>query len=37
MADWCGRDDAIVIYPSVDTEQFDIFDENYISQILAIE
>jgi glycosyltransferase involved in cell wall biosynthesis len=26
-----------VIYPSVDTEQFDIFDENYISQILAIE
>jgi glycosyltransferase involved in cell wall biosynthesis len=37
MKNWCRRDDAIVIYPSVDTEKFDIFDESSISQILAIE
>lgn len=37
MKEWCGRDDAIVIYPSVDTEKFDIFDKKSISQILATE
>ncbi len=37
ISEWCGRDDAVVIYPSVDVEQFDIFDEELISQILAIE
>lgn len=37
MSEWCGRDDAIVIYPSVDVKKFQIFDENTISQILAIE
>jgi glycosyltransferase involved in cell wall biosynthesis len=37
MSEWCGRDDAIVIYPSVDVEKFDIFDEKSISQILLVE
>lgn len=37
MSEWCGRDDAIVIYPSVDVDQFQIFDENHVSQLLAIE
>jgi glycosyltransferase involved in cell wall biosynthesis len=37
MSEWCKRDDAIVIYPSVDTQKFDIFYELSISQILAIE
>ncbi len=37
MSEWCGRDDAVVIYPSVDVEKFDIFDEKSVSQILAIE
>ena len=37
MSEWCGRDDAIVIYPSVDVDRFQIFDENQVSQILAIE
>lgn len=37
MAEWCHRDDAVLIYPSVDTEKFQIFDENQVSQILAIE
>jgi hypothetical protein len=37
MSEWLGRDDAIVIYPSVDLEKFDIFDKNTISQKIAIE
>ncbi len=37
MTEWLGRDDAIILYPSVDTEKFNIFDENSISQIIAIE
>lgn len=37
MSEWLGRDDAIVIYPSVDTEKFNIFDNDIVSQILAIE
>jgi hypothetical protein len=37
MSEWCGRDDAVVIYPSVDTEKFDIFDENQVSRILWVE
>jgi glycosyltransferase involved in cell wall biosynthesis len=37
ISDWLGRDDAIVIYPSVDTNKFNIFDKNTISQIIAIE
>ena len=37
ISDWCGRSDAIVIYPSVDTEKFDIFSEESVSQILVIE
>ena len=37
ISEWCGRDDAIVIYPSVDVDRFQIFDKNNISQILAIE
>ena len=37
MSEWCGRDDAIVIYPSVDVDRFQIFDENHVSQLLAIE
>jgi hypothetical protein len=37
MSEWLGRDDAVVIYPSVDTNKFDIFDETHISQIIAIE
>ena len=37
MSEWCGRDDAIVIYPSVDVEKFDIFNEKSVLQILAIE
>ena len=37
MSEWCGRDDAIVIYPSVDVEKFQIFDEKSVSQIIAIE
>ncbi len=37
ISEWLDRDDAIILYPSVDTEKFNIFDENSISQILAIE
>jgi hypothetical protein len=37
MKEWCKRDDAIVIYPSVDIKKFQIFDENSISQIIAKE
>ncbi|MBC7503770.1 glycosyltransferase [Candidatus Gracilibacteria bacterium] len=37
MSEWCGRSDAVLIYPSVDTDQFDIFSETSVSQILAIE
>ncbi len=37
MSEWCGRDDAIIIYPGVDLEKFNIFDEKSISQIIAIE
>ena len=37
MAEWCGRSDAIVIYPGVDVAKFDIFDEELVSQIIAIE
>jgi hypothetical protein len=37
MSEWCNRGDAIVIYPSVDIQKFDIFDEFSISQILATE
>jgi hypothetical protein len=37
MSEWCGRDDAVVIYPSVDVAKFDIFNEKSVSQILATE
>ena len=37
ISEWCGRDDAIVIYPSVDVHRFRMFDQNDISQIIAIE
>lgn len=37
MSEWLGRDDAIVIYPSVDTDKFRIFPENEVLQILATE
>lgn len=37
MSEWLGRDDAIILYPSVDTDVFNIFDEKSISQIIAIE
>ena len=37
VRDWLKREDSIVIYPSVDTEKFNIFEEKLISQIIAIE
>jgi glycosyltransferase involved in cell wall biosynthesis len=37
MSEWLNRDDAIILYPSVDTNKFNIFDEKSISQIIAIE
>ncbi len=37
MSEWLSRDDAIVLYPSVDLEKFNIFDENTVSQKIAIE
>ncbi len=37
ISEWLGRNDAIVIYPSVDTNKFNVFDKNTISQIIAIE
>ncbi len=37
ISEWLGREDAIVLYPSVDTNVFNIFDENSISKIIAIE
>ena len=37
ISEWCGRDDAVVIYPSVDVHRFRMFDQNDISQIIAIE
>lgn len=37
MAEWLWRDDAIVIYPSVDTDSFRNFSENELLQILAKE
>jgi hypothetical protein len=37
VTDWLNRNDSIVIYPSVDTEKFNIFEEKSISQIIAIE
>ncbi len=37
ISEWLGRDDAIVIYPSVDVDKFRIFSENELLQILAKE
>lgn len=37
ISEWLGRDDAIVIYPGVDSEKFDIFDPDLVSQKIAIE
>lgn len=37
MSEWLDRDDAIILYPSVDTDKFNIFDEKSISKILTIE
>ncbi len=37
IAQWCGRDDAIILYPSVDTEKFVIYDQKVVSEIIAIE
>jgi len=37
ISEWLGRDDAIVIYPSVDIDKFRIFSENEVLQILAKE
>ncbi len=37
VRDWLKREDSIVIYPSVDTEKFNIFEKKLISQIIAIE
>lgn len=37
MSEWLNRDDAIILYPSVDTNKFDIFDEKSVSQLIAIE
>lgn len=37
MSEWLGRDDTIILYPSVDTDVFNIFDEKSILQIITIE
>ena len=37
ISEWLGRDDAIVIYPSVDMDKFRIFSENELLQIIAKE
>ncbi len=37
ISDWLDRDDAIIIYPSVDTQKFKIYDKKSILQIFAIE
>ena len=37
ISDWLDRDDAIIIYPSVDTRKFKIYDKKSILQIFAIE
>lgn len=37
MREWIGRDDAIVLSPPVDTKKFKKYDENTLSQTLAIE
>lgn len=37
ISEYFWRDDSIVIYPSVDTQKFNISDKNTVSQILAIE
>ena len=37
ISDWLNRDDAIIIYPSVDTQKFNIYDKKSILQVFAIE
>lgn len=37
ISEWFGRDDAIVIYPSVDIHKFRIFPENELLRVFATE
>ncbi len=37
MKDWIGREDAIVLYPPVDTTKFAPIDKKTVSRTLAIE